>query len=168
MSTQQGVSGNYLQPFDNSDTLLPQQFASAIEDSSANFDFNYDQQFGFDVGSSSNMGTPYSQGSSNASIPSLNMPLHFDISLGEPLNFGMPTSGPPMQVYTPQPQFQDPQLQPMAFLGNMGYEQRWDCGLWVHDVQPAQQMQQMPSDEEWAQWGEYQSNTEGFQQQPQQ
>lgn len=156
-------------------------------------DLEQSQQFNFDMGLASNMSTPYSQASSlsigsvsSVGMPSINIPLHYSLNLDvtQPqsinlTNFGPPISQPPMQTsnlpsqmhnspqftqnHRPQQQHQQHQNQSMQFPDIMRYEQQWDCGQWIHDVQAPQPrqggyMQQMhlPTDEEWLQWGEFQ------------
>ena len=157
-------------------------------------DFEQSQQYNFDMGLVSNMSTPYSQTSSlsigsisSLSMPSINMLLQYSLNpdmthphLVNLRHFGPPNSQPPMQTYSlpsqmhnpsplihnnrPQQQHQQHNNQPVQFSGIMRYEQQWDRGKLVHDVQAPQPQRggymhqiPLPTDEEWLQWGEFQS-----------
>ena len=149
------------------------------------------------MGLASNMSTHYSQASSlsmgptsSVGMPSINISLQHSPNPGvmhpysiNLTHFAPPISQPPMQTYNlssqihnlppftqnhrPQQQHQQHQNLPMQFSDIVRYEQQWNCGQWIHDVQTPQlqpqpqqggYMQQMPlpTDEEWLQWGEFQ------------
>lgn len=176
VSAQQSISGEFLQPFDSSIQQQQQHLHQLLQTqhlpSSTNFDFSRDYDLMFEVASTNNMSTSYSQGSGNAAVPSINIPLHFDnMHIGEQLNFVLPGSTPHMSfsmasstlIHDSQQHFprQHPHQQPhrgIIFPPNTGYEDQWDCNQWVHDIPPPHHTEiltpqlPLPSDEEWLQW----------------
>lgn len=160
--------------------------------------FDFETGLGSNMGTPYSQASSVSIASTSSfGAPSINIPLDYslnpDVTHPHSTNirqFSVPTTGPQMQTYIlasqmqqqnyppPQQHNQGPQqhqqphqqYQSFQFPDIMHYEQQWDCGQWVHDVQAPQQgghIQQMPlpTDEEWLQWGELQPQ---YPQQPQQ